>query len=553
MASSVLGNYFECKPVLVEEADIVLCASGSVILGIDLQNGDLKFSFKAHSDIVTCIYFSPLQASRVVSCSRDGYVITWDLNTRSEISRFTVDKPVYAVIVPTFTNHEVTGKPDTFLVLERNNDETDKDDMDSSADKRKSKAGGNEDRNLVGKRFKLVVYDSLSSKNRRNICRVSGHSNTTTLANIDGSEIVVAVSKRNLCLVFADSRLGIKSTCSINFNMTCATSNANRDIIVTGHLNGMMLIWHDIKSWTTAGRERTVTAGGMKSELVNIPPPACTILHWHSHPVASIASNNDGTMIYSGGEEGVVVVWQTSTGIKNFIPHLGSNIAHITASTSAPVAVVTTSNNCLRVLSTTSLLERWMTQSMCVGPFLDYSIPSDVKSSCQIQIDPISDFVVCNGYPGQLQMYDISANSVKFIHDVVQFNRVSRTDQYTKLYVPTVSLFKFHKYESSNDQKERIVMATVDARRGEEFARELNLKFWEWSQDNHSYRLVTHVPRPHGENRVTSLAFNPTNSASCVTAAMDGTVKMWRSASSSASPHWICMYSLTYRCFNNTH
>jgi NET1-associated nuclear protein 1 (U3 small nucleolar RNA-associated protein 17) len=550
MATSVLGNYFECKPVLVEDADIVLCASGSVVLGIDLQNGDLKFSFKGHSDVVTCICFNALQSSRVISCSRDGDVITWDLNTRVVISRFAVDKPVHAVIVPAFTNHEVTGKPDIFLVLERNNDEIDKEDAaDSSADKRKSRVIRSEDRNLAGKRFKLVVYDSFSSKNRRNICRVSGHSNTITLANVDGSEIIVAVSKRNLCLVFADNRLGMKSTSSINFNMTCATSNSNRDIIVTGHLNGMMLIWHDIKSWVAAGRERSITAG-VKSELVSISPPACTILHWHSHPVASIATNNDGTMIYSGGEEGVVVVWQTSTGIKNFIPHLGSNIAHITASSSAPIAVVTTTNNCLRVLSTTSLLERWMTQSMCVGPFLDYSIPSDIKSSCQIQVDPISDFVVCNGYPGQLQMYDISANSVKFIHDVVQFNRVSRTDQYTKLYVPTVSLFKFHKYQASDGHKERIVMATVDTRRGEEFARELNLKFWEWSEDNQTYRLVTHVPRPHGENRISSLAFNPANSASCVSAAMDGSVKMWRSTSSSVSPHWVCMYSLTYRYLN---
>jgi WD40 repeat protein len=545
--SSVLGNYFQCRPAVVEHLGLVLCASGSLILGIDLSSGDLKFSFKGHPDIVYHINYNPLQAHKVISCSNDGSVITWDVNSRAEIARYSLNAPVHSVIVPAFTNHELTGEPDTYLVLERGQEAT-------------AEKGGNSEK-LVNtnatddyddgsaKRFKLVVYDSVAAKNRRNICRISGPSNTVCLANFDGTEVIVAVSKRNLCIILADSRSGFKSLCALNHNMTCVTSSASRNIIVTGHQNGMILLWHEVRSWMSDQIKNL--SGDRQADLVAAAAPACTSLHWHAHAVRALDTNSDGTMLYSGGEEGVLVVWQTATGLKNFVPHLGAKIAHVTAFSGSPLAVVVANNNTLRVVNTTSLLERWMTQSLCVGPFLDSSSPSDSKAVCSLQVDPVSGWLACNGYPGQLQLFEISSNTVRSVHEVVQFNRVSKTEQYTKLFVPTVSLFKFFTYKpspsSAGSARERTVLVTVDSRRGEEFAREINLKFWEWSDQAQRYRLVTHIPRAHGEHRITSAAFRPTDIACCATAAVDGSVKLWRSASAGPNPHWACVYSFTYR------
>ena len=542
--SSVLGNYFQCRPAVVEHLGLVLCASGSLILGVDLSSGDLKFSFKGHSDVVYHIHYNPLQAHKVISCSNDGAVITWDVNTRAETARYSLNAPVHSVIVPAYTNHELTGQPDTYLVLERGQEATAEKGADSE-NKSAVKASDESDE-ISSKRYKLVVYDSVAAKNRRNICRISGPSNTVCLADFDGTEVIVAVSKRNLCVVLADSRSGFKSLCALNHNMTCVTTNASRNIIVTGHQNGMILLWHEVRSWMSD--QMKSLSGERQADLVAAEAPPCTSLHWHAHAVRALDTNSDGTMLYSGGEEGVLVVWQTATGLKNFVPHLGAKIAHVTALSGSPLAVVVANNNTLRVVNTTSLLERWMTQSLCVGPFLDSSSPSDIKAVCTLEVDPVSGWLACNGYPGQLQLFEISSNTVRSMHEVVQFNRVSKTEQYTKLYVPTVSLFKFFTYTSSSaGMRERTVLVTVDSRRGEEFAREINLKFWEWSDQSQRYRLVTHIPRAHGEHRITSAAFHPADDASCVTAAVDGSVKLWRSASAGSNPHWVCAYSFTYR------
>lgn len=58
--------------------------------------------------------------------------------------------------------------------------------------------------------------------------------------------------------------------------------------------------------------------------------PVTSTVHWHAHPVRSLSFTNDGIYLLSGGEEGVLVIWQMSTRTKQFLPHLGSDILSIT-------------------------------------------------------------------------------------------------------------------------------------------------------------------------------------------------------------------------------
>ncbi len=46
--------------------------------------------------------------------------------------------------------------------------------------------------------------------------------------------------------------------------------------------------------------------------------------HWHAHEVKALYSS--GKMLYSGGEEGVVVLWHRGVDRKNFLPRFGSEI-----------------------------------------------------------------------------------------------------------------------------------------------------------------------------------------------------------------------------------
>jgi NET1-associated nuclear protein 1 (U3 small nucleolar RNA-associated protein 17) len=52
--------------------------------------------------------------------------------------------------------------------------------------------------------------------------------------------------------------------------------------------------------------------------------PVPSTYHWHSHAVASVVFNSDGTYMLSGGEEAVLVIWQLETGAKRTLPRLGA-------------------------------------------------------------------------------------------------------------------------------------------------------------------------------------------------------------------------------------
>ncbi|OEH78287.1 wd g-beta repeat-containing protein [Cyclospora cayetanensis] len=54
------------------------------------------------------------------------------------------------------------------------------------------------------------------------------------------------------------------------------------------------------------------------------------VLHWHAHAVSSLAFSSDGLVLLSGGEEGVLVMWQLQQNFsKQFVPRLGAPILHI--------------------------------------------------------------------------------------------------------------------------------------------------------------------------------------------------------------------------------
>jgi hypothetical protein len=190
---------------------------------------------------------------------------------------------------------------------------------------------------------------------------------------------------------------------------------------------------------------------------------------------------------------------------------------------------------------------------------------------CSIAIDERSGFVACNGYPGELQMIDASP-IVRLTHQVLPYTRVSKKEAYTKMYVPSVSIFRFVSNASG------AYMATVDVTRGQDTAVEASLKFWVWSMGKNKYKLSATVDRPHGSHRVTDLDFIPatgdSSNISCATCAVDGSVKVWQgkyvavshttnqsnqiakassqhdSSSNGASSQqikWNCAFSFTYR------
>lgn len=87
----------------------------------------------------------------------------------------------------------------------------------------------------------------------------------------------------------------------------------------------------------------------------NVDRPVTTTLHWHAHKVAALNFTTDGTYLLSGGEESVLVIWQLSTGHKQFLPRMGSEIKHITVSPDQSLYAIGHEDNSVNVIRSVDL------------------------------------------------------------------------------------------------------------------------------------------------------------------------------------------------------
>jgi WD40 repeat protein len=328
---------------------------------------------------------------------------------------------------------------------------------------------------------------------------------------------------------------------------------------------------------------------------LSVAQPTATTLHWHAHPVASISLSPDGRFMFSGGDEGVLVVWQLATGIKNFVPRLGEAITFVSSSTVEARLAVTTADNSVRIINTASLKTDWEMKALYIPVIFDtkraksakreksssksstqVATQSDPYYQCSIQVEGRSGCIACNGYPGQLQIFDLATQTFRTVHEIMQYSRVSKKEAYSQMRVPSTTHYHFL------DTPLGSLMVTLDVRRGEDSEAEGSLKFWKWNAQGSRYQLSAQVDRPHGSSRVTSVVFAPSSTqtlqrlqqpqgiapssssssftCSCATAAVDGGIKIWvgqshpskasdrsGSAGSATDMHWTCSFSFKHR------
>lgn len=106
--------------------------------------------------------------------------------------------------------------------------------------------------------------------------------------------------------------------------LTCLAFHPTEEYFATGDTRGLVRLWYCLNDNIPSG----VTGVEKKAPT--------TTLHWHAHPVTSIAFTANGAYLLSGGEEAVLVIWQLHTGKKEFVPRVGAPISTVTLSTSHP-------------------------------------------------------------------------------------------------------------------------------------------------------------------------------------------------------------------------
>ncbi|KAF9583045.1 hypothetical protein BGW38_010365 [Lunasporangiospora selenospora] len=468
-----------------------------------------------HSDNVTCVMLNPKNPLQLYSSSLDGTVKVWDYNDSVLLHTHNIGVPITHMVA-----HESIPDVIYFVTTKKST---------KGRHMLQSKKTGAVRENSV-----LLRYSLTPGEKKRRLIKTRA---CTGLAISPDGEYLILAARYKLHVIHIAGEYGMGDDKAVTEKdksrfrcyivpekITCLQFHPTEGCIATGNERGVITLWYCFGE----NEERPIT----------------TTMHWHAHAVSSLAFTSDGTYLLSGGEESVLVIWQLSTGHKQFLPRLGSEIKHITVSPDQRLYALSHRDNSINVVRSVDLKLKTAIQG------LKFSHVSHILNHLYtgLVVEPRNGNVVLNGLPGTLQFYDPIKEQHIMELEVTPRNMVSRTDD-KEIIPPCVTHCTF-----SNDKSARW-MATVDSRDDQETTTEMYIKFWEYNDDSRTYNLNTRVDRPHTKP-ITSCVFNPRPSGApmVVTTSLDGTFKVWELRDQGESRRgieadraWVCRSSGFYR------
>ncbi|GBG89586.1 hypothetical protein CBR_g49376 [Chara braunii] len=293
--------------------------------------------------------------------------------------------------------------------------------------------------------------------------------------------------------------------------------------VAAGAEDGEIRIWHNVGR-ATFGIDRpdlkipSFDMGNPKAGTFNEndDAQACTRLHWHADEVSSILFSEDGSYLFSGGREAVLVIWQLDTGVQSFLSRLGGPIIGVAASSDPNMLGVLLANNAVRLVNVLA-----MSVIRTIRGIAPRVKSIGVKNRIDAAIDPKHGLLALPTYNSFLQFYDMAMRKHIRSLQIERRNYVSLGSDKRQDVESTVSIS--HVVFSPDAS----VMVTVDVRVAEDgMGGAFCLKFWQSTSDqNDGYELNTRVDDPHSAE-ITALLYHPSRNIA-VTASMDGMFKVW--------------------------
>jgi len=365
--------------------------------------------------------------------------------------------------------------------------------------------------------------------------------------------------------------------------LTTLSVSSNGKDVACGHRSGEIRVMTNmlgsVQEYYTAMDRYNQQAGPDGSINVEKPtyPTQRVIsrkLHWHSHPVATLSydgsSSSAEPMLYSGGNESVLVTWQLSRGTykpADVLPRLAlGGIVHIVGVEQAgePNGIlVYCSDNSLQLFESHNRSLMWKIQGLAAGetPEVLHSYPSlaaDPKSmgsaSSQLVLTGLSHA------PGYVHWYDPRTQQVTKSLEVAPYNRVSRAEPGDSP-MPSPSITHCAWSKSGDDlmtvdtvPTENASVGTVEKLSdGASVGVISTLRFWSIPKGGKTYELTAAMTYPHNsENMVSAVALSLDGKFACTVSNDEKAFRIWRQVKAGEenntgrkSPAWACQYKVT--------
>lgn len=499
-------NYVSSPPAFSNDATKLLVCAGNTVAIFSTSTGLLVHELEGHGALVTSVIVVPVTtpASKLLNycwtSSLDGTIRYWDFSGPELMKTINIQFPIHSMVIPGLLCQPADDgekSPDLFAYI-------------STEDVKKETSWAIRKCNLTKSRLSggVVLAETLKPR----VLTISPSGNYVGISEKRKIRIWQIPTKDSDRVVFKKMRLHHTKT------ITAFAFHPTERVVAAGDVTGRILIWRGVGCQTFTGAGNNSIAGGlMKAEEEkpgvrgNDDAESCTTWHWHSTAVNVLFFSSDGAYLYSGGREGVLVLWQLETGKKKFLPRIGSPLLYFTASSDPTLSSISCADNFIHLLKMPS---NEILRSI-----------SGIKPPCSaLEFFDRS----CNGL-----VFDYSNGLVAVctdnycvqLYSLFDDREISEVQVCERNYQPRDAITVIVNLVALSP--DGTTMGTVETRLPEDGIGSLvSLKFWERGTQSKDFNLSTVIYEPHRDAGISSIGFHPTHqmAASC---SFGGDFKIW--------------------------
>lgn len=179
---------------------------------------------------------------------------------------------------------------------------------------------------------------------------------------------------------------------------TALCCHPDEEIIATGDIQGKIFLWRKIYD----------------------KYPFKTELHWHAMSVRSLAFSLSGSILWSGGNEFVLVKWTLGKQvIPNFLPRFSGSLMHIAVDPKNDKLAISTDDNGVQILSSQFTQSAVIQNFTRVPSYYDFSDQSPFPAG--IRINPRNNNLIMNGRIGYLQFFSTYSQRMLYNVSILDF------------------------------------------------------------------------------------------------------------------------------------
>ncbi|KAL2497222.1 Transducin/WD40 repeat-like superfamily protein [Abeliophyllum distichum] len=504
-------SFVSSPPAFSNDAKRLLVCTGNTVSIFSTSTGLQISELEGHGAPVTSVIVVPAStpASKVLchcwTASLDGKIKFWDFTAPELMRTIDVRLPIHSMVIPNLLNQPTksNGKsPNLFAYIYVEV-------VKQKEGQPNSSCGQIRKCNLTQSRLAGGV--NLAETHKPGCITISPSGKYIGICEAHKLRIWEIPTKDSDNAVYKKIRLHHTKT------FTTLAFHPTERVVAAGDVTGRILLWRGVGHRTFSTGDKFIN-GGLNKDAEERPgvrgdddADSCTTWHWHSAEVNVLFFSSDGAYLFSGGREGVFVVWQLDTGKKKFLPRIGSPLLYFTNSSDPSLSSISCANNRIHLLRMPSM--------EILRSISGIKLPSSVSdiyegSGSGVFFDHTAGLVAVPTDNYSVQFYSLFNDCEISEVQICERNHQPGDEATVKVNLVALS-------------RDGSTMGTVETRVPEERIGGLaSLKFWACGSQNKDFSLSTVIYEPHRDAGVSSIAFHPT-CPMAVTSSYGGDFKIW--------------------------